>query len=83
LQHNRPGAEVVFEHELDELTKKLAAISPRSPLGVSDGAARGKPIRRVLLWKSQQHVFYSIEESTGSIVIRSIWGARRGRRPRL
>lgn len=82
-QNNRPGAEAVFEHELERMTRKLATMSPQGPLGVVHEVRRGKTIRRVLLPRSQQHVYYSVDEASDTVVIRTIWGARRGRRPRL
>lgn len=82
-QNNRPAAEATFDQELEDLTRRLAAISSRSPLGVIDGEKHGEPIRRVLLWKSQQHVYYSIDEANDTVIVRMIWGARRGRRPKL
>jgi plasmid stabilization system protein ParE len=83
LQKNRPGAEVIFDQEFDRLTRKLASMSARSPLGVIDGARRGKTIWRVRLPKSQQRVYYSIDELHDAVVVRTIWGARRGRSPKL
>jgi hypothetical protein len=40
-------------------------------------------VRRLLLPKSQQHVYYVIDEALGAVVIYTIWGARRGRGPKL
>ena len=80
---NRPGAEEVFEQEFEHVTSKLASMSARSPLGVIFGARRGKTIRRILLPKTEQHVYYSIDEINDTIVIRTLWGARRGRNPKL
>lgn len=82
-KQHRPGAEVRFEQELDRLLDRLAAISPRSPLGIVDSEQRGKQIWRVLLRRSNQHVYYSLDEVHGTVVVRSIWGATRGRGPKL
>jgi hypothetical protein len=76
---NRPGAEAMFEQELDEMTSKLVAMSPRSPLGTIYAVSRGKTIRRTRLRKTKQHIYYSINEADGTVVIRTIWGAQRGR----
>lgn len=65
------------------MATKLALMSPQSPLGVVYGARRGVTIRRVLLPRSQQHIYYSVDELTDTVVVRTIWGARRGRGPKL
>ena len=83
LQDHRPGAEVVFDQEFDHLTRKLAALAAQSPLGAIHGAKRGQTIWRVRLPRSQQHVYYSIDELHETVVVRTIWGARRGRPPKL
>jgi len=82
-QNHRPAAEVTFDQELEDLTRRLASMSSRSPLGVIDGDKHGQSIRRVLLRKSQQHVYYSIDEATDTVIVRMIWGAQRGQRPKL
>jgi hypothetical protein len=70
---NRPGAEEMFEREFDELTGKLIELSPRSPLGTIHAVRRNTTIRRVLLRKTNQHVFYSIREADDTVIIRAIW----------
>jgi hypothetical protein len=80
---NRPGAEDIFEREFDETTGKLIAMSPRSPLGTIYSVTRDTTIRRVLLRRTKQHIDYSIREATDTVIIRTIWGARRGRPPKL
>lgn len=73
----------MFEQEFEEITSKFIAMSPRSPLGIVYAVNRGKTIRRVLLRKTEQHIYYSISEADDTVVIRTIWGARRGRAPKL
>src|SRR4051812_12691067 len=68
---------------VDELTGKLIDMSPRSPVGTIHAVRRNTTIRRVLLRKTNQHVFYSIREADDTVIIRAIWGARRGRPPKL
>jgi hypothetical protein len=41
------------------------------------------PVRRALLRKSQQFVYYFVDEQAGEVVILTIWGARRRSGPRL
>jgi hypothetical protein len=73
----------VFEQEFEHVTTRLSAMSLRSPIGTIYRIKRGQTIRRVLLSKTRQHVYYSIDENSDTVVIRAIWGARRGRTPRL
>lgn len=80
---NRPGYESLFEQELEHITRKLLSMSPWSPQGTIHGALKGVTIRRILLPRTEQHVYYSIDEPNELVVIRTIWGARRGRTPRL
>lgn len=76
---NRPAARDLFELEL---TTTLDRIRTTPILG---GAyqARGfeVPVRRVLLPKTQNHVYYAVEQD--EIVVLSVWGARKGRAPKL
>lgn len=80
---HRPGMEHVFEQEFAYVTSKLTAISPLSPLGTAQGSHRGKTLWQILLPKSEQHLLYTIDEAKDLIVVRTLWGARRGRRPKL
>lgn len=76
---NRPAASSLFEDELDDALDKLEA---EPTLGTEYRVVRGRVIRRILLPKTEQHVFYSVGEDDG-IVIHTVWGARRGRGPKL
>jgi hypothetical protein len=80
---NRPGVQDMFEQEFEEMTSKLVSMSPQSPIGTIHAVRRGKTLRRVLLPKTEQHIYYSIDEASETVTIRTIWGARRGRSPRL
>lgn len=83
LRKHRPGREEVFDREFDVVIDRLASISPLGPLGTAQGSYRGKTLWRILLPKSEQHLLYTIDEAKDLIVIRTLWGARRGSRPRL
>jgi plasmid stabilization system protein ParE len=77
---NRTSAPSLFEDELDEAIGRLEA-DPN--LGTEYRVVRGHTIRRMLLRKTEQHVFYSVDDENGVVVIHSVWGARRGRGPKL
>jgi plasmid stabilization system protein ParE len=70
----------LFDRELAEAQQKVIA-DPN--LGIVYRTVRGMIIRRILLPKTQQHFYYSADEGTGIILVHMIWGARRGRGPRL
>ena len=65
------------------MTKKFISMSPRGPIGTIYAVRFGKTIRRVLLPNTEQHIYYSIDEASETVTIRTIWGARRGRSPML
>jgi len=73
----------MFELEFEHITNKLISMSLQSPLGAIHGMTHGVTIRRVLLPKTEQHIYYSIDEANDTVIIRTIWGARRGRSPRF
>jgi hypothetical protein len=77
------GTEELFEQEFEQIIEKLRSMSARGPLGTVWEVSRGRTVRRVLLRKTQQHVYYSIDEANDMVIIRSVWGGRRGRGPKL
>jgi len=43
----------------------------------------GETVWRILLPRTEQHVYYSVNDTADEVVIETIWGARRGRGPQL
>jgi plasmid stabilization system protein ParE len=79
-RNNRRASPTLFEDELHEVIELLK----RQPtVGLEYANVRGKTVRRVLLPKSAQHVYYAVNAEAGLIVIYAVWGARRGRGPNL
>ena len=77
---NRSAAPTLFDDELDEATATIA----KQPLpGAVHEVVSGQTLRRILLRKTKQHVFYVVDDANGVIVIHTMWGARRGRGPKL
>lgn len=70
----------LFERELADALEKLLV---RPTLGIAYRAVRGRVIRRMLMSKTQQHLYYSVDENEDAIIVHVIWGARRGRGPKL
>ena len=77
---NRPAAPTLFYDELETAIEMLMA---QPMLGAEHRTLDGVTIRRVLLPRSLQHVFYGVDEEKGVIVIYTVWGATRGRGPKL
>jgi plasmid stabilization system protein ParE len=71
---------LLFEDELAEAVERLRA-EPRS--GTEYGVVKGETIRLILLPTSAQHVYYTVDDENGVVVIHTVWGARRGRAPRF
>ena len=79
-RENRPDAADLFEIALSEAKQKLAG-QPHA--GTRYKAVLGAVVFRLLLPKTEQHVYFSVDESAQAVVVHTIWGARRGRGPRL
>jgi hypothetical protein len=67
--------------EVEAAKQKLATLPPTP--GLVYETVRGKTIRRLLLPKTEQHVYFSIDVDARIVVIHTVWGARRGRVPKL
>ncbi len=80
-RENRPDTADLFQHELEMAKQDLATLPPTP--GLVYETVRGKVIRRLLLPKTEQHVYFSIDEDAQRVVIHTVWGARRGRGPKL
>jgi plasmid stabilization system protein ParE len=76
---HRSSVPDLFERELDVA---LAHILATPTLGILyDQGDLEVPVRRVLLPKSKNHVYYAVEAT--EVVVLSIWGAPKGRGPNL
>ncbi len=76
---NRSAVPDAFEQELNTALERIL----RTP-GLGNIYEQGDLavlVRRVLLSKTKNHVYYAIEGS--DVVVLAIWGAPRGRGPRL
>lgn len=79
-RRNRPAVPTLFDEELRDVIERLEGDPV---LGVEYRVVDGEIIRRTLLRKSGQHVYYSVDQINGVVVVHSVWGARRGRGPKL
>ena len=77
---NRADAAALFNEELADLIERL----PVHPLlGSVYEIVDGATIRKTRLRRTEQNVYYSVDEAKGVISIHNVWGARRGRKPTL
>jgi plasmid stabilization system protein ParE len=79
-RQNRRAVPTLFDDELDAAIDRL---KDRPDSGAVYQTIGGEIIRRTLLPKSAQYVYYAVDTVNEVIVIYTIWGARRGRGPKL
>lgn len=79
-RENRPAAPHLFD---DELRIAIEILAGRPDVGRIYREVGGDRVRRLLLPRSEQYVYYLVEQALDSIIIVTIWGARRGRGPKL
>ena len=73
-------AKTLFAQEFLAAIRHLRA-APET--GALYARRRGRTIRRWLMPKIGYHVYYRFDRGQNSLVIYSVWGARRGRGPKL
>jgi plasmid stabilization system protein ParE len=79
-QRERCAAPELFKEELARAFERiLRAPKGRRPHAVIDGEC----VWRVLMPRTEHHVYYTVNDHTGKIVVEILWGARRGREPKL
>jgi plasmid stabilization system protein ParE len=78
-RQNRPAVPDAFEQELNAALERIV----QSPgLGsLYERVDMEVPVRRVLLPKTKNHVYYAVEGT--ELVVLTVWGTPRGRGPRL
>jgi plasmid stabilization system protein ParE len=79
-KENRPSAPRIFTEEL-ESTIRLVCEMPG--VGVSWPSARRPGIRRVLMPKTEHHVYFRVDEASATVHVLAVWGAPRGTGPKL
>lgn len=61
--------------------RRLLASTPE--LGTPYVERRGVLVRRVLLRRSENHLYYEIDRTAGIVMILAVWGAPKGHGPKL
>ncbi|MBX3224455.1 MAG: hypothetical protein KF795_28320 [Labilithrix sp.] len=77
-REHRPDAPEVFANEL---AQAIGQIVRRPTAGAIYPSTFPDVVRRVLLTKTRNHVYFTVHED--EIVILSVWGAPRRRGPKL
>ena len=72
-------AKGLFTEELREVRKVLRDAPKHQVYAYIDGVA----VRRLLLEKTRCHVYYIVLDREDLVRVVAIWGARRGRTPKL
>ncbi len=77
-RENRPAAADLV---VNELTAALELLAGSPGVGVVHKTTRTRLVRRYLLQKSQQYVFYWVDEKANTLRVMNVWSANRGRPP--
>ena len=76
---NRLDAPNLFKEELTAAENRLS----EDPYAGKACVINGKPLRRLLLERTEQWVYYVVRARQEFVVVWTVWGARRGRDPKL
>ena len=77
---HRPEAPTLFTDELEEVFR---TICERSDPGVSWPTARRPNLRRILMPRTENHVYFQIDDDSQTTYVLSVWGGPRGATPKL
>lgn len=77
-QKNRLAAPDLFD---DDMSAAIERIRSMPTLGTLYPAALGAAVRRVLLPKTSNHLYYTVNGD--EVVVLSVWGAPRQRGPKV
>jgi plasmid stabilization system protein ParE len=73
------------EHDLfaRELAATTTLLREVPSIGSTHTVLDGLPVRRVLLRKTNTHVYYSVDREAELVKVLAVWGAPKGREPKL
>jgi plasmid stabilization system protein ParE len=77
---NRPSAPTLFTDEL-EATLRLLRTMPGG--GIGWPTPRRPTLRRILMPMTQNHVNFRVDHALETVFVLAVWGAPRGRVPKL
>jgi hypothetical protein len=70
----------LFAQEFLVTIRQIQKVPGAGPVYVE---RRGRAIRKWLMPKTRCHIYYRVDSEQDLLLIYSVWGARRGRGPRL
>lgn len=77
---HRAASPDLFAGELEQTFHHICSVSVA---GVGWPTPRRPTLRRILMPRSQSHVYFEIHEQTQTVHVLAIWGAPRGTTPKL
>lgn len=77
---HRSEAPTLFTDEIEQVFK---TICERSDAGVSWPTARRPKLRRILMPRTENHVYFQIDDDGDTVYVVSVWGGPRGATPKL
>lgn len=77
---NRPSAPTLFTDELEEAFLRICDMPGA---GVRWPTARRPTLRRILMPRTQNHVYFRVDEARQVVHVLAVWGAPRGQPPKL
>lgn len=78
--HTHRDASDLFARELASVLTRLEA---QPDVGTIYVVRDGVSVRRVRLTKTRNHVYYEVDAIAAVVMVLAVWGAPRGRGPRL
>jgi plasmid stabilization system protein ParE len=67
----------------DELEQVFRTICEKPGAGVSWPTTRRPQLRRILMPRTENHVYFQIDDDTETVYVVSVWGGPRGTLPKL
>jgi plasmid stabilization system protein ParE len=77
---NRPAAPSLFTDELEELFEHIRTIPGA---GVRWPTPKRPTLRRILMERTGNHIYFRVDEAKGVVHVIAVWGAPRERGPKL
>lgn len=79
-RRNRKATGSLFAHELAAV-KELILKSPG--IGTVYATLDGEPVRRLLMKKTDNHLYYSVDHHRDCVIVHSVWGGPKEHGPKL
>jgi len=67
----------------EELAITFSRVARHTKVRRPHAQIEGESVWRVFMPRTEQHIYYTVDEAADEIVIETVWGARRGRGPKL